>query len=63
MTLASTEVAHTERTTTTTYYRPAEKEPREECSEPTGLVFGRWTHLQLFSCPVSWDHPIQRFEM
>ncbi|MBL0888315.1 hypothetical protein [Myceligenerans indicum] len=63
LTLASTEVAHNERTTTTTYYRPAESEPHEECSQPTGLVFGRWTHLQLFYCPASWDHPIQRFEM
>lgn len=42
LTLASTEVAHTDRTTTTSYLVPPAAEPRgPECSEPTGLVLGR----------------------
>lgn len=64
LSLASTEVTHTNRTTTTTYLVPPADEPRgPECGEPTGLVLGNWTNLQLFYCAVSWDHPVQRFVM
>ncbi|MFI2365191.1 hypothetical protein [Promicromonospora sp. NPDC019610] len=64
LSLASTEVAHTDRTTTTSYLVPPTDEPRgPECSEPTGLVLGNWTNLQLFYCTNSWDHPVQRYVM